>query len=148
MSTIWVPLFAPPPFYLLEAYFFLREVRDLDRDRERVRLLLWRDSLRSWCSTDVCTGGSSGGLAYKCQGHFIQQACFTVSTLAGLTHYQRFCRQVFCNQFRGRAERDGLDNVCEDRLSSPHSVRIDEVRDHLTNLFPLWWRQLLNVEPG
>ena len=39
MTTIWVPLFAPPLF-VLEAYFFLREVLDLERDRERERLLL------------------------------------------------------------------------------------------------------------
>ena len=39
MTTIWVPLFAPP-FLFLEAYFFLREVLDLERDRERERLLL------------------------------------------------------------------------------------------------------------
>ena len=78
----------------------------------------------------------------------IQQVCLTVSTLAGLPHHQRFCRQIFGDQFRRRAERDGLDSICEDSLSSPHSVRVDEVCDQLTDLFPLRWRQLLNVEPG
>ena len=64
-SSIWVPLFALPALCLLEAYFFLRKVCDLKRDQECVRLLLWRDPLSSWCSTNVCTGGLSGGLAYK-----------------------------------------------------------------------------------